>query len=267
MALVSIVIPVFNERLHIVEVLARVTSLALDKEIIVVDDFSTDGTRTILKQLDTDGPGALGLPCSSAAEAGPRSRYRVVLHARNRGKGAALRTGFEHVTGDVVCIQDADLEYDPMDLPTLIAAVRLGQTDCAFGSRFLGRRESGGYFVNRVANWVLTQMSNLTTGYQLTDMETCYKVFRSDILRSIQVEEDRFGFEPEVTAKLAVRRARVQEFPISYAARSHSEGKKIGLKDGLRAIYCILKYGLFRRRRVASDPASEIGAAPPPAEQ
>lgn len=253
MALVSIVVPVFNERRHIAEVIDRVRALPIAKEVIVVDDFSTDGTREILAQLEATHAGSLD-PSGNLAP-GPVSlnRIRVVYHPRNRGKGAALRTGFEHVSGDVVCIQDADLEYHPSELLPLIEAVRNGVAECAFGSRFLGGAGGEGYLANRIANWFLTKLSNWTTGLQLTDMETCYKVIRADILRSIRLEEDRFGFEPEVTAKLAGRGTRVKEFPISYTARKHSEGKKIGMKDGLRAIYCILKYSrIFQSRRATA---------------
>jgi glycosyltransferase involved in cell wall biosynthesis len=246
MAIASIVVPVFNERQHITEVLRRVASVAIDKEIVLVDDWSTDGTRDILRTLETEGPEALGLPGTGTNGSGKLNRYRIVYHARNQGKGAALRTAFQQVAGDVVCIQDADLEYDPADLPPLIEAVRSGQADCALGSRFLRPAANKGYLTNRAANRFLTYLSNLTTGLRLTDMETCYKVVRADLLRSIRIEENRFGFEPEVTAKLAKSGARIKEFPITYAARKHSEGKKIGMKDGIRAIYCILKYGLAR---------------------
>jgi glycosyltransferase involved in cell wall biosynthesis len=259
--LATIVVPVFNERRHLLDVLRRIAAVPLDKEILLVDDCSTDGTRDLLRRLDIEGPEQLGLP-TLAEGSSHRTAYRVLFHEQNRGKGAALRTGFREVSGDVVCIQDADLEYDPAELPRLIETVRSGEADCAFGSRFLGTGTRG-YLANWLANRFLTWLSNRTTGLRLTDMETCYKVMRADLLRSIRVEEDRFGFEPEVTAKLALTGARILELPISYAARRHSEGKKIGVRDGLRAIYCILKYGLRPAPRGLRGGSAGIGAQIP----
>jgi glycosyltransferase involved in cell wall biosynthesis len=227
---VSVVIPCFNERATIRGILEAVrTSPAAPDEIIIVDDHSIDGTRDILRS-EIDGRLA-----------------RVVYHDRNQGKGAALRSGFRHVTGDIVIIQDADLEYDPADYPQLLAPILSGKADVVFGSRFLG----GGphrvvYFWHSVANGLLTLASNMFTDLNLTDMETCYKVFRREVLQGIVIEEDRFGFEPEITAKVAKLRCRVYEVGISYHGRTYAEGKKIGFKDAVRAVYAILRYNLFR---------------------
>jgi glycosyltransferase involved in cell wall biosynthesis len=220
----SIVIPCYNERENIIQILDKVDQAPIpNKEIIVVDDMSTDGTREIL-------------------EAQVRSRVsQLIYHEKNGGKGAALRTGFAHATGDIVIIQDADLEYDPMEYPKVIAPIVEGKADVVYGSRFLGTKAKG-YLSNRVANKCLTQLSNLFTHLHLTDMETCYKAFKREIIQSVEIREQRFGFEPEITAKIADLHAKVCEVPISYYPRTNEEGKKIGFKDGLRAIYCIVKY-------------------------
>lgn len=226
----SIVIPVFNEADTIKALLARVAAVPVDKEIIVVDDFSTDGTRDVLATLD-GSPGV-----------------RILFHEKNRGKGAALRTGFASATGDVVLIQDADLEYDPDEYPRLLQPFLDGKADVVYGSRF-----SGGechrvlYFWHYLGNRVLTLLSNVFTNLNLTDMETCYKVFKREIIQGLTLEEDRFGFEPEVTAKIAGLNCRIYEVGISYSGRTYEEGKKIGWKDGVRAIWCILKYRPRRR--------------------
>lgn len=225
---ISVVIPVYNERPTIEEILRRVAAVDLDKEIIVVDDFSTDGTRQWL--------------------AGESSRLgiRLIIHEKNKGKGAALRSGFQAATGDIVIVQDADLEYDPQEYPRLIEPIASGRADVVYGSRFLG---SGPhrvlYFWHYVGNRVLTLFSNMFTNLNLTDMETGYKVFRRDLIQSIKLCEDRFGFEPEITAKIARKKAHVYEVGISYSGREYSEGKKITWRDGLWAFWCIVRYSLF----------------------
>ncbi len=225
----TIVIPVYNELPTLENIIARVKASPVpDKEIIIVDDYSTDGTRELLKD-------------KLEAEVD-----RVVYQPQNYGKGAALRTGFQHATGDIVIVQDADLEYDPNEYPTLIRPIVNDEADVVYGSRFMG----GGphrvvYFWHYVGNRFLTLLSNMFTNINLTDMETCYKVFRREIIQSIEIRENRFGFEPEITAKIARRRLRIFEMGISYYGRTYDEGKKIGWKDGMRAIWCILKYNLF----------------------
>lgn len=227
----SIVIPCYNEKNTIKNILEVVRKVPYkEKEIIVVDDFSKDGTRDILQK--------------------DLKKYynKLVLHEFNQGKGAALRTGFQAATGDIVIVQDADLEYDPFEIPTVIDPIVKGKADVVFGSRFLG---SGPhrvvYYWHRVGNLILTLLSNFFTNINLTDMETCYKAFRREIIQSIKIEENRFGFEPEITAKIAkIKEIRIYEVGISYYGRTYAEGKKIGWKDGVRAIYCILKYNLFR---------------------
>ncbi len=243
----SIVIPVYNERDTWRDLLARVLAVDLGRwgrQVLLVDDGSTDGTREQLREF-ADAPPEGGTAAGVD--------FRVVFHERNRGKGAALRTGFAAAGGDVVIIQDADLEYDPADYPRLLAPVAAGEADVVYGSRFRAGRSRKGYLKNYLANRFLTALSNLTTGLGLTDMETCYKVFRRGVIQSVRLEQDRFGFEPEVTAKVAKLGVRVREVPIAYHARTHEEGKKIGWRDGLKAIWCILKYGLRSRASVRRD--------------
>jgi glycosyltransferase involved in cell wall biosynthesis len=222
----SIVIPCYNERATIAAIVAAVRAAPLaEREIIVVDDCSTDGTREVLRD-----------------EIAPLVE-RVIYHDRNRGKGAALRTGFAAATGDVLVVQDADLEYDPRDLPRLLQPIEEGKADVVFGSRFAGGESHRVlYFWHSVANRVLTLLSNMCTNLNLSDMEVCYKLLRRDVARAITIEEDRFGFEPEITAKVAHLGCRVYEVGISYAGRTYAEGKKIGWRDGVRAVWCILKY-------------------------
>ena len=222
-------VPIYNEVGTIEEVVARILAAPGEKEIILVDDHSTDGTRAKLARLaETDG-------------------VKLLLHERNRGKGAALRTGFAAATGDIVIIQDADLEYNPQEYPKLIAPITAGEADVVFGSRFAGGESHRVlYFWHYMGNKFLTFLSNCFTNLNLTDMETGYKVFRRDVIQSISLEEDRFGFEPEITAKVAALGYRIYEVGISYAGRTYEEGKKIDWKDGLRAVWCILKHNLKR---------------------
>lgn len=226
----SVIIPVYNEEATIREIVNRVRALPLDIEIIVVDDGSTDGTPGILK---SEIEGKLG---------------QVVYQNRNRGKGAAVRAGLERVTGEVVVIQDADLEYEPEDLLDLLRPIEKKKADVVYGSRFVsGKAHRVLLFWHSVGNHFLTLLSNSFTNLNLTDMETCYKMFRTEIIRQIHLEEDRFGFEPEVTAKVARLGCRIFEVGISYSGRDYTQGKKIGWKDGVIAIWCIIKYGLFAR--------------------
>ena len=226
----SVVVPCFNERDTIEALVEAVYASPYEsKEIIVVDDCSTDGTRGVLQ-----GPVAAKID-------------RVILHDVNQGKGAALRTGIAAATGDVVIIQDADLEYDPQEYSIVVEPIRQGKADVVFGSRFMGsgpRRVV--YFWHRVGNGVLTTLSNMFTNLNLSDMETCYKAFRRELIQGIVIEENRFGFEPEITAKVSKLDCRIYEVGISYYGRTYEEGKKIGWKDGVRAVYCIVKYNLFR---------------------
>lgn len=224
----SVVMPVYNERATLREVVRRVLDVSIDLELLCVDDGSSDGSREILAELQQQYP-----------------QIRVFLQPQNMGKGAALRRGIQEAHGDYVIIQDADLEYDPAEYQVLLGPLDQGKADVVFGSRFLG---SGPhrvlYFWHSVGNWLLTLMSNIFTDMNLSDMETCYKVFRREILQAIPIEENRFGFEPEITVKIAKRRLRVYEVGISYWGRTYEEGKKIGWKDGVRAVYCLLKYSL-----------------------
>lgn len=222
----SIVIPVYNEERTIQRVLARVAALPLPKEIIVVDDASTDGTRELLAQYEA------------------ARDLHVIFKPKNEGKGAALRTGFRRVTGDVVVVQDADLEYDSRDILPLVRPIVEGQADVVYGSRYLGQSQDASQ-VHRLGNRLLTASSNWLTGLALTDMETCYKAFRRDVLRGFEIQQNRFGFEPEVTARIARRGHRVCEVPVRYAARSYAEGKKIGPADLISTLWCILRYGLW----------------------
>ena len=220
----SIVIPCYNEENSILNIVQKVLDSPIkNKEIIIVDDCSKDGTRKVLEEQVK--------PLVS----------RIIYHKKNTGKGGALRTGFKAATGDVVIIQDADMEYDPMEYPLVVNPIFEGKARVVYGSRFL-RQKRKGYYANRLANWVLTKFSNIFTHEKLTDMETCYKAFKREIIQSVDIVENRFGFEPEITAKIAKMGIRIQEVPISYYPRTNEEGKKIGFRDGIRALYVIWRY-------------------------
>jgi len=224
---ISVIVPVFNERQSILEVIRRVEEAPFEKEIIIVDDCSTDGTADILRQINN-------------------GRVRVFFHKQNQGKGVALRTGFQKAKNDILIIQDADLEYDPRDYPRLLEPILDGRADVVYGSRFVGEGPHRVvFFWHMVGNKLLTFLSNMLTNLTLTDMETCYKAFTRQVLEQITLEEDRFGFEPEFTAKVAKLGVRIYEIGISYSGRGYKEGKKIKWKDGFSAIRCIIRYNCF----------------------
>lgn len=230
--MISIVIPVFNEENTILAIIDKVKAVYLpfDKEIIIVDDCSADRTQEILRAIDIS----------------KKDNIKIIYHQKNQGKGAALKTGFAEVTGDIVIIQDSDLEYDPQEYPKLLKQILNGKADVVYGSRFLGADPHRVlYYWHYLGNKALTTLSNIITNLNLTDMETCYKVFRKEIISQIELKEKRFGFEPEITVKIAKLNCRVFEVGISYSGRTYEEGKKVTWKDGLYAIWCLLKYGLF----------------------
>jgi glycosyltransferase involved in cell wall biosynthesis len=228
---ISIIVPVFNERNTVENVVATVlaVNIPLEKEIVIVDDFSTDGTREILAGFENRYAG----------------RVRVFLHDKNRGKGYAIRTALRQITGDLVLVQDADLEYDPQDYPVLLAPIMAGRADVVFGNRFHGGQHRVLYFWHFQINQFLTLLSNVLTNLNLSDMEVGYKLFRREIIQKINLTSDRFGFEPEVTIKAARQKCRIYEVPISYHGRTYEEGKKITWKDGVAALYFLFKYGIF----------------------
>jgi glycosyltransferase involved in cell wall biosynthesis len=223
----SVIIPVYNEAGTILEVVKRVQETPYDKEIIIVDDCSNDGTYEILKKIEGDA-------------------VIVISHKINQGKGASIRTAMTRITGDFVIIQDADLEYNPSEYPRLLAPILEGKADVVYGSRFLGGPHRVLFFWHALGNRIITILSNILTDLNLSDMETGYKAFRSEILKKIEIKSNRFGFEPEITAKIAKMGCRIYEIPISYWGRDYTEGKKISWKDGLAAIYWIVKYNLFK---------------------
>jgi glycosyltransferase involved in cell wall biosynthesis len=234
----SVVMPVYNERATLAAVIERVLAVPLDIELICVDDGSQDGSREILSDMSRR-----------------QSHVKVLLQPRNLGKGAALRRGIAEASGDYVIVQDADLEYDPAEYPRLLDPLERGMADVVYGSRFRGEGPNRVlYFWHFAGNWLLTILSNCLTNINLSDMETCYKVFRREIIQSIPIEEDRFGFEPEITVKIAKRRLRIYEVGISYWGRTYEEGKKIGWKDGFRALWCLVKYTI-------KEPAVKVPAA------
>ncbi len=225
----SVVMPVYNEEKTLAEIVRRVQATPYDKELIIVDDASTDRSPEILRQL-----------------AQHYDNIRPFFHERNQGKGAALRTGFQHVQGDVVLIQDADLEYNPEDYPELLKPIERGVADVVYGSRLIGAAPHRVlFFWHYMGNKVVTTLSNMFTNLNLTDMETCYKVFKAEVLRDIQIKSNRFGVEPELTAKIAKKRWRIYEVPISYDGRDYSEGKKITWRDGIAALYYIIRFRLW----------------------
>ena len=231
--LISVVMPCFNEKQTIEKIVSRVLAVPMRKELIVVDDGSTDGTRDELERIQREAQ---------------NSEVRVLLQPRNMGKGAALHRGFREARGDIVIVQDADLEYNPNEIPMVVQPIVDGRADVVYGSRFLGGPHRVLYFWHSIGNFLLTTLSNAVTDLNLTDMETCYKAFRREIIQGLTLEETRFGFEPEVTMKVARRpETRIYEVPISYDGRRYSEGKKIGLKDAFRVVYCLGKYGLLKR--------------------
>jgi len=226
---VSVIVPVFNEKNTLELIFKHINNVKLDKEIIFIDDYSTDGSRDVLKKLDEE-----------------HEHVRVYYQSENQGKGAALRRGFQEAKNDIIIIQDADLEYNPNEYYKLIAPILADQADVVYGSRFIGETHRVLFFWHSVGNKFLTMLSNMFTNLNLTDMETCYKVFKREVLDGLELKQDRFGFEPEFTAKVAKRKYRIYETPIQYYGRDYDEGKKIGWRDGVKAIYCILKYNIWR---------------------
>jgi glycosyltransferase involved in cell wall biosynthesis len=242
----SVIIPVFNERNTLMELVLRVQATTLAYEIVIVDDASTDGTRALLQELDLQKSEGQRETCVEGLRVKLRlDNLRLFFQEQNQGKGAALRRGFQQATGDVLLVQDADLEYDPKDYAKLLEPILDGRADVVYGSRFLGGPQRVHFFWHYVGNKFLTLLSDMFTNLNLTDMETCYKVFRREVIEGIQLKSNRFGFEPEVTVKIAKGKWRVYEVPISYSGRSYEEGKKITWRDGFVALYSIVRYRFF----------------------
>ncbi len=253
--MLSIVIPIYNEIASLKELLQQVADveIGMKKELILVDDFSTDGTRDILKEIEDIQENSddisrylatTEMPINENTENTDKISVKIFYHDVNKGKGATLRTGFQHITGEITLIQDADLEYDPKDYPQLLEPILNGEADVVYGSRFMEGKQTG-LMRSYLANQFLTTLANIVNGTNLTDMETCYKVMRTSILREISLYSDRFGFEPEITAKLAKRKCRIVEVPISYRGRDYHEGKTVSWKDGIAAIFHILRFRFF----------------------
>ena len=233
----SIVIPAFNEKKLIIKILKKIKKIKMPNtyiELIIVDDGSDDGTKEILKK------------------EGLKYADKVLYHEKNKGKGAALRTGFKETTGDVIIVQDADLEYDCMEIPNVVRPIFNDECDVCYGSRFLNNKYTG-YKQNQYANKILTKLTNLITGFRISDMATCYKAFKGDIIRNIEIEENRFGFDPEITIKISKKKLRLKEVPIHYNYRTKEEGKKIRAKDGFRALYCIFKYKIIKSKKTKNS--------------
>lgn len=243
---VSIVMPVYNERATIEEILRRVLDTEVTKEVIVVDDASTDGTSQILREIERRQASGEREACAQdGGDSIPLGSLRFFFQEENQGKGAALRRGFGEATGQIVLVQDADLEYDPRDYGKILEPIVEGRADVVYGSRFLGGPQRVHYFWHYAANRMLTLLSDIFTNLKITDMETCYKVFRREVLTGIPLKSNRFGFEPEITAKIAKGKWRVYEVPITYAGRTYEEGKKITWRDGIHALWCIIRFRFF----------------------